>query len=154
VAEAPAQVAIAAAEVSARPASAATALAAPPVPAPASSSAAVAADPPSRIAVARVGPQALKPPADEREAFSYYRRLALDGHAEAQFRLGELYATGRGVGQSLNQAYLWYGMAARAGHTQAQARQTQLGAKLQPAEVRQVERYLQRTAPASSEAAQ
>ena len=120
---------------------------------PLAASATVTAEPPGRVAAARPRPEALKPPADAREAFSYYRRLALDGHAEAQFKLGELYATGRGVGQSLNQAYLWYGMAAKAGHTQAQARQAQISANLQPAEVRQVDRYLQRNAPAASEAA-
>lgn len=104
--------------------------------------------------MARAAPEALKAPADEREAFAYYRRAALGGNAQAQFKLGELYASGRGVGQSLNQAYLWYGMAARAGYSQAKSRQAEVGAKLQPAEVRQVERYLQRTAPAASEPAQ
>lgn len=111
-------------------------------------------EPPKRPAVARARTEALEPPADEREAFSYYRRLALDGHSGAQFKLGELYATGRGVGQNLNQAYLWYGMAARAGHVQAKTRQAQVAANLQPAEVRQVDRYLQRQAPAASEARQ
>jgi hypothetical protein len=84
-----------------------------------------------------------RPPADEKEAFAYYRKLALQGDGEARLKLGDLYVAGRGVPQNYNQAYIWYGLAARAGNTAAKAKQGQAAARLQPAEIQQAERYIE-----------
>lgn len=46
---------------------------------------------------------------------------AAPGSGEAAFLLGQMYATGRGVGQDLNQSIYWYTEAAKQGHKQAQA---------------------------------
>ncbi len=48
------------------------------------------------------------------------RQAAEQGDAEAQWRLGDSYANGIGVGQDYGEAAKWYGKAAEQGHTQAQ----------------------------------
>lgn len=51
---------------------------------------------------------------------AYLTRAARNGDAEAQYALGQLYAAGRGVAQSEEQAARWLGEAARNGHVAAQ----------------------------------
>jgi len=46
---------------------------------------------------------------------------AAPASGDAAFLLGQMYATGRGVGQDLEQALYWYNEAARMGHKEAQA---------------------------------
>lgn len=91
-------------------------------------------------------PRAAEPvvPSDDKEAFAFYRARALKGDADARFRLGEMYAQGRGVTQNLNQAYLWFGLAGLSGHGGARARQAQIAERLQPAERRQADRQIDR----------
>ncbi len=84
------------------------------------------------------------PPSDAKEAFSYYRTRALAGDADGRFRVGEMYAQGNGVAQNLNQAYVWFGLAAASGHAGARARQAQVAERLQPAEVKQADRQVER----------
>ena len=48
------------------------------------------------------------------------RRLAEQGDADAQFRLGTMYAAGRSVAQDASAAALWYQLAAEQGNPQAQ----------------------------------
>ena len=83
-------------------------------------------------------------PSDDKEAFAFYRARALKGDAEARFRLGEMYAVGKGVPQNQNQAYVWFGLAASSGHVAARARQSQVAERLQPAEMRQADRQIER----------
>ena len=49
-----------------------------------------------------------------------WRRLAEQGDAEAQFKLGNRYVEGRGVPQDFAEAAKWYRMAAEQGHATAQ----------------------------------
>ncbi|WP_171016159.1 serine/threonine-protein kinase [Ramlibacter sp. 2FC] len=125
-----------------------------PMPAPAVAAAPQAAPPaapaapaPAAREEARVAaaPRAPEPPvpSDEKEAFAFYRARALKGDADARFRLGEMYAQGRGVTQNLNQAYLWYGLAGLSGHGGARVRQAQVAERLQPAERRQADRQIE-----------
>jgi TPR repeat protein len=112
----------------------------PPVPPPALAKAAE----PNLIALAE---QASKR-GNEAESLTLYRKAANAGNAEAQFRLGEIYAAGRGVPQSNVQAYIWLSLAANAGHAGAKARRDQVAGALQPAEVQQADRVVrQRSAP-------
>jgi hypothetical protein len=90
------------------------------------------------------------PPAEAAEAFAYFRVRADAGDAEARFRLGEMYASGQGVKPNNNAAYIWFGMAARAGHAAARARQEQIGARLQRAEVRQADDFIEKRMRAGS----
>ena len=46
---------------------------------------------------------------------------AEQGHAQAQFNLGAMYATGEGVLQDDAEAVKWYRMAAEQGHAMAQS---------------------------------
>lgn len=48
------------------------------------------------------------------------RALALSGHPAAQFNLGVMLDTGRGLAQDFAQAAHWYRLAARQGHAAAQ----------------------------------
>lgn len=89
-------------------------------------------------------PEPVKPPSDPKEAFAFYRKLASEGNNEARVKLGDLYAEGRGAPQNYNQAYIWYGLAVRAGSIAARAKQGEVAARLQPAEIQQAERYIDR----------
>jgi serine/threonine protein kinase/TPR repeat protein len=80
---------------------------------------------------------------NDAESLSLYRRAANEGSTEAQFRLGEMFATGKGVNQSNFQAYVWFSLAASAGHTGARARRDQVIINLQPAEIQQADRLIQ-----------
>jgi TPR repeat protein len=59
------------------------------------------------------------PPPDNKELQSLQTQ-ASQGDTEAQHRLGELYAKGRGVPQDYAQARTWYEKAAAQGHPMAQ----------------------------------
>lgn len=59
---------------------------------------------------------------DYQTARNEFRLAAVDGHAEAQYYLGEIYEGGIGVPIDYKQAYNWYGQAAKQEHAGAQAR--------------------------------
>ncbi|WP_314252108.1 tetratricopeptide repeat protein, partial [Eikenella halliae] len=50
----------------------------------------------------------------------WYRKAAEQGDAEAQFNLGAMYATGRGVRQNYAEAGKWFRQAAEQGYAEAQ----------------------------------
>lgn len=50
----------------------------------------------------------------------WYRLAAEQGYADAQFRLGLMYAEGRGVAKDDAEAVRWYQLAAAQGHAGAQ----------------------------------
>lgn len=51
---------------------------------------------------------------------NWWRAAADDGYASAQLALGEMFAIGRGVAQSYEEAARWFKKAADQGHVQAQ----------------------------------
>lgn len=57
---------------------------------------------------------------DYATALQEFRSLARDGHAEAQYRLGEMYFHGLGVGKDYAKARFWYLKAAQQGGAEAQ----------------------------------
>lgn len=57
---------------------------------------------------------------DYAEAALWYAKAANQGHAQAQWNLGNLYANGMGVEPDLREAVEWYTKAALQGHAQAQ----------------------------------
>jgi hypothetical protein len=79
---------------------------------------------------------------DDAESLALYRKAANAGNAEARFRLGEIFAAGRGVTQNNTQAYIWLSLAANAGHAGAKARRDQVAKALQPAEIQQADRVV------------
>ncbi|MFN8923757.1 MAG: tetratricopeptide repeat protein, partial [Sphingobacteriia bacterium] len=50
------------------------------------------------------------------------QKAAEQGHANAQYNLGQLYEQGEGVEPSYDQAMHWYRLAAEQGHYTAQSR--------------------------------
>ncbi|HEY3046515.1 MAG TPA: protein kinase [Polaromonas sp.] len=113
------------------------------IPSPATAAPASAAREEARVAAAPRAAADPVAPSDDKEAFAFYRARALKGDADARFRLGEMYAQGKGVTQNLNQAYIWFGLAGRSGHGGARARQAQVAERLQPAERRQADRQIE-----------
>ncbi len=59
---------------------------------------------------------------DQKQAAYWYQKAAEQGHAEAQFNLARLYATGQGVPRDQEQALRWVRAAASQGYAPAQAR--------------------------------
>lgn len=86
---------------------------------------------------------ASKAPRNDADAFTYYRDLAHNGNADAAYKLGELYQSGRGVAASNNWAYLWYSVAERRGVPAAKPKKEATMSKLQPAEIEQIDRQVQ-----------
>ena len=59
-------------------------------------------------------------PEDEEKAVKWYLKAAEQGHAKAQYMLGECYFAGRGVDEDEDEATEWYLKAAEQGHAKAQ----------------------------------
>jgi uncharacterized protein len=59
---------------------------------------------------------------DQKQAAYWYRKAAEQGHPEAQYNLGRLYATGAGVPRDQDEALRWVRAAASQGYAPAQAR--------------------------------
>jgi TPR repeat protein len=59
---------------------------------------------------------------DLKEAATWYRKAAEQGHADAQDRLGGMYSSGDGVLKDLKEAATWYRKAAEQGDAHAQYR--------------------------------
>ena len=53
------------------------------------------------------------------EAVKWYRKVAEQGYAEAQYNLGECYENGNGVPQNYTEAVKWLKKAAAQGHSDA-----------------------------------
>ncbi len=80
----------------------------------------------------------------DQEALSLFRRAANQGDSDARLRLGDMYAIGRGVPQNNFQAYVWYSAAALSGNTAAKANQERAAALLQPVEIQQAGKLVER----------
>ncbi|MGH8653721.1 MAG: tetratricopeptide repeat protein [Gammaproteobacteria bacterium] len=57
---------------------------------------------------------------DDRETFGLLLRAAEQGHAQAQYHLGQMYGRGRGTAQDYEKALSWLQKAARQGVSDAQ----------------------------------
>ncbi len=56
---------------------------------------------------------------DDEAAVKWYKQAAEQGHASAQFNLGEMYFKGQGVTQDYTRAYMWWEIAASQGDEKA-----------------------------------
>jgi len=54
-------------------------------------------------------------PEDDAEAVKWYRKAAEQGHAAAQFALGDRYAKGEGVPEDVVTAYMWFNLSSAQG---------------------------------------
>jgi TPR repeat protein len=73
--------------------------------------------------------------------------LAAAGAARAQALLGRAQEARPSAQRSDFEAYVWYGIAARNGQAGAQSQRERVGAKLQPAEIRQADQIIERWKP-------
>ena len=73
-------------------------------------------------------------------AATWYRRAARQGYARAQNSLGYMFETGRGVRRSLNDAHMWYGLAAAQGDGKAARNRARLAARMTPAQIAAAQR--------------
>ena len=62
------------------------------------------------------------------EVAGWFRRAAMQGHADSQFNLGDMFENGRGVTHDRAEALRWYRMAAAQGHAGAAKAIGQFGA--------------------------
>lgn len=56
---------------------------------------------------------------EDKMAFNWLKKAAVQGSDYAQYKLAECYYNGKGVEQSSEKAFLWYSMAADSGHKEA-----------------------------------
>ena len=69
---------------------------------------------------------------DPAEAVRYYRMAAGRSDREAQYRLALALQSGTGTRPNLVEAYMWYSLAAAAGHPRAANRRDQITTRLSP----------------------
>jgi len=80
---------------------------------------------------------------DYATALESLKPLAYGGNPRAQLLFGDLLASGKGLPQNYNEAYLWYGLAAHMGNAEAAAKKGEVAHKLQGAEIRQADRIIE-----------
>jgi len=77
-------------------------------------------------------------------AARYYRKAAVLGFPPAQNNIGRLYEQGRGVVQDFELAYVWYSLAARAGHQTARSNRDEIASRLPPGKLITAQKLLRR----------
>jgi hypothetical protein len=122
-----------------------------PAPAPVPAPAPPAVKPEPRPADPMALAEAARARGDDAEMVAQYRRAAAQGNAEANFRLGDVYASGRGQPQNNLQAYVYFSLAALGGHAGAGQRRDALTSLLQPAEIQQADRLVRERRRSSNE---
>ena len=66
-------------------------------------------------------------PQNFKQAFRWYKAAAEQGERDAQFKLGAMYADGKGIEQNPVNAIKWYKAAATQGHAKAKIHLARLG---------------------------
>jgi hypothetical protein len=84
---------------------------------------------------------------DYSTALSGIKRFASAGDPRAQALLGSLYEKGLGVPHSAADAYMWYSLSVRAGNAAARDMKARVVGKLQPSEIRQFDRLVDKWRP-------
>jgi TPR repeat protein len=70
-------------------------------------------------------------------AMAYWRPLARQGRAAAQYNVGRMYFYGQGVEKNLVEAYKWFTLAARKGSSKARVALPILSRQMTPAQLRE-----------------
>ena len=68
-------------------------------------------------------------------AVFWYGQAAEQGHALAQYNLGGMYSSGRGVARDTVRSYMWMLLAAEAGDATASANKSIVARRLTPSEI-------------------
>jgi TPR repeat protein len=82
-------------------------------------------------------------PINYKDAFTWYEKAALQGHADAQFSLGLMYDKGHiGIPKNNENAYVWYKLASEQGLEDAQRNFTSLENLMTTSEIERANRSL------------
>ncbi len=71
------------------------------------------------------------------EAAKWFSLAAEQGHMPAQYRMGEIYSSGKGVDENLNTAYMWYLLAELSGNSDAKVKKQEIERLLPAQTIRQ-----------------
>lgn len=88
---------------------------------------------------------------DYGNAFPVIKRYASGGDSRAQTLMGSLYENGLGMPRNAVDAYMWYSLAFRSGSAAARGMKERAAGKLQPAEIRQADRAIEKWRPSGEE---
>lgn len=75
-------------------------------------------------------------------AIKLIRPLAQAGNAKAQNAMGVMYRKGEGVARSSARAFMWFGLAAKKGDTQAKANLQEMSKEMTPVEMTQAKEMM------------
>jgi TPR repeat protein len=81
-------------------------------------------------------------PQDDSLAVQWYARAAGQGHALAQYNLGGMYNSGRGVEKDLLCGYMWLALAAEGGDSGAARAREAAAARLEPAQLQEAQQRM------------
>ena len=77
---------------------------------------------------------------DYAAAVSWFRKAADQGHADAQYNLGNKYGNGQGVAQDFVQAHKWFNLGATSGDADAVKNRDLVASKMTPAQIAEAQR--------------
>ncbi len=84
---------------------------------------------------------------DYATALTEFRPLAQQGHAGAQYNLGQMYRKGQGVPQDYVQAHMWVNLAATQGREDARKARDILAFQMTPAQIAEAQRLAREWKP-------
>jgi serine/threonine protein kinase len=84
---------------------------------------------------------------DYATALPVIKRFASAGDPRGQALMGSLYENGFGIPRNAVDAYMWYSLSMRSGNSAARGMKERVAGKLQPAEIRQADRAVDRWRP-------
>lgn len=88
---------------------------------------------------------------DYAAAMAEFRRLAEQGHPDAQYMLGRMYASGEGVVQDYVQAHRWFNLAAANGVAEARAARAQVEDRMTAAQIAEAQQLAREFQPQAAD---
>jgi TPR repeat protein len=79
-------------------------------------------------------------PQDHAQAILWYRKAADQGVADAQYNLGVVYESGRGVPQDYAQAHMWFNLAAAGGDATALKARDMVASMMTPEQIAEAQK--------------
>ena len=80
------------------------------------------------------------PSKDYKKAEEWFRKAANQGHAGAQYKLGEMYYKGRGMPKDYIQAHMWFNLAAAQEMDEARSKLEEIESKMTAAQIAEAQR--------------
>jgi TPR repeat protein len=79
-------------------------------------------------------------PQDDVEAAKWYPQAAEQGHADAQYNLGLMYANGEGVAEDDVMGYMWWDLAAAQGYEAAKENKGMISKRMTPEQIAEAQK--------------